>query len=54
MRKKRVAIIGMATTSRHLAPYDDDEFEIWGLNESYWGGHQGPGTTSTTNCIPNG
>jgi len=43
--KKKVAIVGMATTSRHLAPYDDDEFEIWGLNESYWGGHQGPDKT---------
>ncbi len=32
----------MATTSRHLAPWDDDEFEIWCLNESYWGGHFGP------------
>ena len=43
--KKKVAIIGMATTSRHLAPWDDDEFEIWGLNESYWGGHVGPDKT---------
>jgi hypothetical protein len=40
--KKKVAIVGMATTSRHLAPFDDDEFEIWCLNESYWGGHVGP------------
>ena len=43
--KKKVAVIGMATTSRHLAPYDDDEFEIWCLNESYWGGHVGPDKT---------
>ena len=43
--KKKVAIIGMATTSRHLAPFDDDEFEIWCLNESYWGGHVGPDKT---------
>lgn len=38
----KVAIIGMATTSRHLAPWDDESFEIWGLNESYWAGHKGP------------
>lgn len=31
---KRVAIVGMATTTRHLAPFDDDEWEIWTLNES--------------------
>lgn len=43
--KNKVAICGMATTSRHLAPYDDDSFEIWGLNESYWGGHVGPDKT---------
>jgi len=42
---KKVAIVGMATTSRHLAPFDDPEFEIWGLNESYFGGHQGPDKT---------
>jgi hypothetical protein len=40
--KSKVAICGMATTSRHLAPWDDDSFEIWGLNESYYGGHVGP------------
>ncbi len=43
--RKKVAIVGMATTSRHLAPFDDDEFEIWALNESYWGGHVGPDKT---------
>jgi hypothetical protein len=40
--KSKVAIVGMATTSRHLAPWDDEDFEIWCLNESYWGGHVGP------------
>ena len=32
----------MATTSRHLTPWDDPEFEIWCLNESYWGRHKDP------------
>jgi len=40
--KEKVAIVGMATTSRHLAPFDDPEFDIWSLNESYYGGHKGP------------
>ena len=39
---KRLAIVGMAKTSRHLAPWDDEDVEIWGLNEAYWGGHKGP------------
>jgi hypothetical protein len=33
--KNKVAIIGFANTTRHMAPYDDDEYEIWGLNEAY-------------------
>ena len=33
--RDKVAIVGFAGTSRHLAPYDDDEFEIWGLNEAH-------------------
>jgi hypothetical protein len=32
--KKTVAMVGMATTSRHLAPYDDETIPIWALNES--------------------
>jgi hypothetical protein len=37
LKKKRskVALVGFASTSRHLAPYDDDEWEIWALNESH-------------------
>lgn len=31
----KVAIVAMAETSRHLAPYDDLSYEIWGLNEEY-------------------
>lgn len=33
--KDKLAIVGFATTTRHLAPYDDPEYEIWGLNEEY-------------------
>lgn len=33
--KKTVALVGMAPTSCSLAPYDDPECEIWGLNESH-------------------
>lgn len=33
-RKKKVAIIGY-TSSKDLAPYDDPEFEIWGINDIY-------------------
>jgi len=31
----KVAIVGFAQTSNHLAPYDDPEYEIWGINEEY-------------------
>jgi len=34
--KRTVAIVGFAPTTRHLAPYDDPDVEIWGLNESYF------------------
>lgn len=30
---RKVAIVGAALTSQHLAPYDDESWEIWGLNE---------------------
>ena len=33
--RTKVAIVGFAGTTRHLAPYDDPEFEIWGLNEAH-------------------
>lgn len=32
---KKIAIIGYAPGSRHLAPYDDPEWECWGMNELY-------------------
>jgi hypothetical protein len=33
--KKTVALVGMASTSCSLAPFDDPEVEIWGLNEAH-------------------
>jgi predicted transcriptional regulator YdeE len=30
-----LAIVGFAPTTRHLTPWDDDSYEIWGLNEEY-------------------
>ena len=32
--RKTVAMVGMASTTRHLAPYDDETIPIWALNES--------------------
>lgn len=34
-KRSKVAIVGFAGTTRHLAPFDDPEFEIWGLNEAH-------------------
>jgi len=31
-QREKVAIIGCSGSSRHLAPFDDDTFDIWGLN----------------------
>ena len=33
--RDRVSIVGFAGTSRSLAPYDDDRYEIWCLNEAH-------------------
>lgn len=33
--RKKVAIVGFASSTRDLAPYDDPAFEIWGLNQLY-------------------
>lgn len=33
--KKTVAIVGLAPTSCSLAPFDDPDVEIWGLNEAH-------------------
>jgi len=32
-RRKRVALVGYAASTRHLAPYNDPDCEIWGLNQ---------------------
>lgn len=34
-KRKRVAIIGFASSSRDQAPYADESFEIWSLNHAY-------------------
>lgn len=34
-KRSKVAIVGFAGTTRHLAPFDDPDFEIWGLNEAH-------------------
>ncbi len=33
--KKKLAIVGTAPSSLHLAPYNDPDYEIWGLNGVY-------------------
>lgn len=33
--KKKVAIVGFAPSSRDLAPFNDPDWEIWGLNDVY-------------------
>lgn len=33
--KKTVAIVGMSPTSCSIAPFDDPDCEIWGMNESH-------------------
>jgi hypothetical protein len=33
--KDKVALVGFSTRTRSLAPFDDPDFEIWGLNEEY-------------------
>lgn len=34
-RRKKVAIVGFSESSRHLAPYDDPEWDIWAMNQLY-------------------
>ncbi len=33
--KRKVCITGFCDTSRNLTPYDDPEYEVWGLNRGY-------------------
>ena len=35
LRSETIVLVGMAESSRHLAPYDIPGVEIWSLNESY-------------------
>jgi len=35
LSKPTVVLMGMAESTRHLAPWDNPEVEIWGINESY-------------------
>lgn len=32
-RRKKVAFVGFASNSLHMVPWDDPEFEIWGMNQ---------------------
>jgi hypothetical protein len=34
-KKDKVAIVGYAPSSRDLAPYNDKDYDIWGVNELY-------------------
>lgn len=34
-KRKKVAIVGFAESTRHLAPYGDDSVEIWAMNQLY-------------------
>lgn len=34
-RRTKVAIVGFASSSRLKAPYDDQSWEVWGLNQLY-------------------
>lgn len=34
-QRKKICILGFAATSRNLAPFNDPEWEIWGLNGLY-------------------
>lgn len=34
-KRKRVAIVGFASSSRHLAPWTDPGYELWGLNSAF-------------------
>jgi hypothetical protein len=34
-KRKKVAIVGFAMSTRDLAPYNNPEWEVWGLNQLY-------------------
>lgn len=33
--RKKVALVGFATNTLHLVPWDNPEFEVWGMNQGY-------------------
>ena len=33
-QRKKLALVGFAPTTRHLAPFDDDSYDIWTVNEA--------------------
>lgn len=41
-RFKKVALVGMASSSRRLAPFGNPDYEMWGLNELHCKGLPGP------------
>lgn len=41
-KRKKVAIIGFATNTLHLVPWQDPAFELWGLNQGYVNFHRRP------------
>ena len=41
-KRKKVAIIGFATNTLHLVPWQDPAFELWGLNQGYMNLHRRP------------
>lgn len=34
-KRDKVALVGFSSSTRHLAPYDDDEWSVWSLNEAH-------------------
>ena len=38
--RKKVAIIGFASNTLHLVPWNDPEFELWGLNQGHFNFHR--------------
>lgn len=34
-KRKKVACVGFASNTLHLVPWDDPEFEIWGMNQGH-------------------
>ncbi len=34
-KRKKVALVGFATNTLHLVPWDDPEFEVWGMNQGH-------------------